>query len=347
MDAYDVLRLASTSAEPTVLATIVGVEGHAYRKTGAMMLLTEGGATIGSLSPGCLETDLQLRVSSLLKSGDYEIITYNMVPEEDAVWGDAIGCGGKLRILLEPIAGLLRELLGTAYSLIEKGETVRLLRYGFGDGMRYDLKSIDGLANIQNGHEDEELVFEQTFLPKPRLLLFGAGQDLDPLYRLAGRIGFRMAVADWREELVNAARFPNAELAVGSAADIVAALCIQSSDYAIVCSHQLRKDREMLELLLAIEPIYLGVIGSRKRIAHLFEGLPRPSFVHAPVGLAIGGEGPEEIAVSIVAELIAVRSRSLIRKGADGAYALDRHLLGCRTEPKDGETQAIFGACRR
>lgn len=344
MDAYDVLRLAATSAEPAVLATIVGVEGHAYRKTGAIMLFTEGGATIGSLSPGCLETDLQLRVSSLLKSGNYEIITYNMLPEEDAVWGDAIGCGGKLRILLEPVTGLLREQLGTACRLIEKGETVHLLRYRIDNDIRYDLKSIDGLANVQNGHEDEELVFVQTFLPKPRLLLFGAGQDLDPLYRLADLIGFRIAVSDWREELVNASRFPKAELAVGAAADIAAALCIQSSDYAIICSHQLRRDREMLKLLLAIEPVYLGVMGSRKRIAHLFEGLPRPPFVHAPVGLAIGGEGPEEIAVSIAAELIAVRSRSLNGKGA-GAYALVGHLLGGRTEPKDGETQAFFGAC--
>lgn len=347
MDAYDVLRAAASSVEPAVLATVVGVEGHAYRKAGATMLFAAGGTKVGSLSPGCLEADLQMRVPHLIESGGCEIVTYNMVPEEDAVWGEAVGCGGKLRILLEPATGLLRELLRTAYGLLEKGESVRLLRYSSGAGIRYGLKpAADEGTDVRAGRVEEEPFFEQTFSPRPRLVLFGAGQDLDPLFELAGRIGFRLAVADWREEAVNAERFPGAELAVGSAADIAAALRLQSSDYAIVCGHQLRKDREMLELLLSVQPVYLGVMGSRKRIDYLFEGLPKPPFVHAPVGLAIGGEGPEEIAVSIAAELVAARSRSRAGKGAEANAGVGR-LFGGWPEPANGDAQADLGACPR
>lgn len=184
--------------------------------------------------------------------------------------------------------------------------------------------------------------------PRPRLVMFGAGQDLDPIFAAAGRIGFRLAVADWRAGLLSAERFPGAELAVGTAEQIAAKLGLNAADYAIVCGHQLRKDREMLETLLPIRPAYIGVMGSSSRIRLLFEGLPAPAFVHAPVGLAIGADGPEEIAVSIAAELIAERRRLSKSRGANGDGREDRgHLFGGWAEPQDGETEAVLRACAR
>ena len=129
-----------------------------------------------------------------------------------------------------------------------------------------------------------------------------------PVGSLADRIGFRLAVVDWRTEMVVSARFPGAELFVGAPDEAVKALRIGKRDYVLIGSHQLAMDRWILELLLPLHPAYIGIIGSSKRIGMLFEALSRPDSVMAPVGLPIGAEGPEEIAVSIAAELIAVRS---------------------------------------
>ncbi|GIO10812.1 hypothetical protein J19TS2_03670 [Cohnella xylanilytica] len=381
MDAYDILRRLAESEEPAVLATVVGVEGHAYRKAGAAMLFTAEGGKIGSISPGCLESDLRERVPALLESGEPEIVAYDMRPEEDAIWGESVGCGGRLRILLEPVAGELRRVLREARRLNEAGAAVRLLRYAEPGGIRYEAEveadagsrgsaaanpalaaaaptnsgstaaaaafaSVPASGKRASPSSAERPWFETTLAPRPRLVLFGAGGDLDPIFRQAAALGFRIAVADWRPGLATPERFPGAELATGTAGAIVQALGVGPSDYAIVCGHQLRKDREMIEALLPIEPAYLGVMGSRRRIELLFEGLPKPPFVRAPVGLDIGADGPEEIAVSVAAELVAVRGRGRSRKGG-GGDADSRHSAGGWPEPKNGEAEAVPRACSR
>lgn len=346
MDDYEVLRQAAGSREPAVLATVIGVEGHAYRKAGAMMLLLEGGGRVGGISPGCLETDLRERMPFVLEGGDCEIVHYNMRPEEDVVWGETVGCGGEQRILLEPVDGGLREVLREALQRLDAGEAATLVRWRAGAKLRYALGDERGVHSAgcragDAGSAREEPLFALKLEPRPRLVLFGAGQDADPVFAIVGRIGFRLAIADWRPELLAPERFPGAELASGSAAEIAARLRLHASDYVIVCGHQLRRDREMLETLLPLVPAYLGVVGSSSRIRLLFEGLPRPAFVRAPVGLAIGADGADEIAVSIAAELIAVRSRLRKRKevGGDGAQAYG-HLFGGGAEPADGAAQA-------
>lgn len=343
MDGFEILSFLRRSGEAAVLATVVGVEGHAYRKPGAMMLFAADGSTVGSVSPGCLEADLRERVPELLRSGRSELVVYNMRPEEDAMWGETVGCGGVVRILLEPVEGELREALAKAGELTDAGYTVRLNRYKSSWGFRYEAeicREAEGEdAQSREASRKASPYHSVRFEPRPRLVLFGAGPDAEPIVRLAERIGFRIAVADWRPSLVTAERFPRAELAVGSAADIVCKLAIGRSDYAIVCGHQIRRDREMLERLLAIGPAYVGVMGSASRIRHLFEGLPVPPYVHAPVGLDIGSEGAEEIAVSVAAELIAVRRR---RRRADaGALRAGGREAAELASMDDEETKVV------
>lgn len=344
MDAYEILRYAALDGRPSVLATVIGVEGHSYRKTGAAMLLLQDGGELGSISPGCLESDLRERVDSLLATGETELLSYNMEPEEDAMWGEAIGCGGKLLILLEPLAGELAAHLRFAYEANEAGRTISFIRKMENGRIQYAVKALeeDGTGAPEAG----EWLFEQRFAPRARLVLFGAGEDMDPVFRLATRIGFRVAVADWRSKLLTADRFPGAELAAGSVPSIVRELGICSRDYLLVCGHQLQRDREMLEAVLPLAPAYVGVMGSRKRIRMLFDGLEKPSFVHAPVGLDIGSDGPEEIAVSIAAELIAVRqSRARNRTPGGNSRESNGNLFGGGHELENGATQAVPGAC--
>ncbi|THF81309.1 XdhC family protein [Cohnella fermenti] len=355
MDAYEILRYAALGGGPSVLATVIGVEGHSYRKAGAAMLFLERGGELGSISPGCLEADLRERVRPILDSGRPELISYNLEPDEDAMWGEAIGCGGKLLILMEAVRGELAAALADACRANDSGVAVVLSRWKRAGRIEYRMRRTDeggsaALSGADSGLAAEagERIFEQRFEPRTRLVLFGAGDDVDPVFRIAGRVGFRVAVADWRKRLLTRERFPSAELAAGNAEAIVRELGVGSRDFVLLCGHQLQRDREMLEAVLPLAPAYLGVMGSRKRIRLLFDGLDMPPFVRAPVGLDIGGDGPEEIAVSIAAELIAVR-RSCAADWASGGSANegDSRLFGGGNEPADGRTEAVPRACAR
>ena len=186
MDGYRVLGEVSELG-PSVLATLVHVEGHAYRKPGAFMLLAADGRRAGSISPGCLEADLQERVSQLLETGRYEWVEYNMRAEEDAVWGEAVGCGGAIRILLEPVGEELRALLMETHASLSAGEAVRLSRHENAVGwLHYRMETMKRRSDggqlpawdlDQRVKEDSfsglRPVYTGVLLPPERLILFG------------------------------------------------------------------------------------------------------------------------------------------------------------------------------
>jgi xanthine dehydrogenase accessory factor len=350
MDGYSILSYARNVGEPVVMATLVHVEGHSYRKAGASMLLLPDGGKIGSLSPGCLESDLQERVKEILHTGEAEHVVYNMRPEEDAIWGEAIGCGGVLRILLEPIEGYPLAWLAEACLEVEAGREVELVRYLIGRKIHYEIKSSrlnrSNLITSSLASEKRMALFSTTFTPRPRLFVFGADEGTVPIARVASGIGFRIAVGDWRSSFCHPQRFPDAELAIGSPHSILSSLRIAADDYILICGHQMHKDREMLERVLPLNPAYLGVMGSKNRIRHLFEGLPDTSGIYAPVGIDIGAEGPEEIAISIAAQLIVVRKDRQRRQGV-GTFAYRWDLHGGGPEQENEDSQAILRACSR
>lgn len=340
MDHGAVWSEVSRSGGAAVLATTIAVEGHAYRKEGAAMVLRPEGESAGVLSPGCLEDDLRARVPTVLASGLPELVYYDMRPEEDPIWGEAIGCGGRITILLEPLVGELRNLLLEAHGLLEAGRGAVLERRLAGKRIEYRLIR----AVEERGADDTagELLYASAFRPVPRLVLFGAGHDVPPLCALAAKIGFRVVVADWRQGLLSADRFPAAsELIAGTPEELANRLNVGSGDYVILCSHQLRRDREMLERMLPASPYYLGLMGSKKRVAVLFEGLKRTPNVSAPVGLDIGADGPEEIAVSIAAELVARKAAAAAAEREVGADAGRGFVFGGGTGEPDGRRQAV------
>lgn len=190
-------------------------------------------------------------------------------------------------------------------------------------------------------------LFNTLFVPKPRLVIFGGGLDSRPVADLAAKSGFRIAVADWREGSLQH-EFPGAERVICSPSEAAARLRITPEDYVLICSHQSQRDRQFLESLLPVSPRYIGIIGSKARIALLLEGLEPPASLHAPVGLSIGAEGPEEIAVSIVAEIIQIRragSREL-PKGVESVES-SRYLSGSRAEQTNGSIQGVASAIAR
>ncbi|CAM4386499.1 XdhC family protein [Paenibacillus tarimensis] len=351
MDELNVLECAAGLQQPAVMATIVRAVGHSYRKEGASMLLLQGGSRAGSISPGCLEQDLQERVQTILAAGKPCHVVYNMDPVEDALWGEAVGCGGALTVLLEPVAGELHSRLQRAFDVVSKGVPVRLMRrsseqagdicYSLaigGPALRNSPADLGRGGGVTQGMP----LLDTLWMPKERLIIFGGGEDTVPVSEAAVRIGFRVITADWREGVLQARRARGEEVIAGSARDIVLALEIRPTDYILICSHNLARDKEMLAEVLKRNPQYIGLLGSAKRVGLLLDGLMvRHQVIHAPVGLLIGAEGAEEIAVSIAAELVSVRSamRSSMRKGVERSEG-GRIISGGRLSTKNGFIQA-------
>ncbi|WP_454191621.1 XdhC family protein [Paenibacillus sp. Marseille-Q7038] len=322
MEMHDICEAALNEVRPLVLATAVYVEGHAYRKQGVSMLFTEDGGMIGSLSPGCIETDLALRAQEVRRSDKPELVLYDMRPEDDLSWGENIGCGGLLHILLEPIAGDLRWKLTQMKLYLDQGYSVTIRRKWNEQKQDVHYYAEKGEHPFHTEDDSIEALYSHTYHPKPRLLILGAGDDSITLVKLAASTGFRVTVADWREALCTEKRFPNAALLVGFPEEILRAFQIKEQDYLLLMSHQFPKERAFLEQLQHSSYRYLGILGSRFRTSRLLEGLAPFPHLYTPVGLTIGSEGPEEIAIAITAELIAVkRNITAVHDHAKGAYS--------------------------
>jgi xanthine dehydrogenase accessory factor len=148
------------------------------------------------------------------------------------------------------------------------------------------------------------LTYAHLYKPKPRLVIWGAGADAKYLVSLAANTGFFVTLCDWRPALCNKEHFPLAEeIHIGFPEEVDKQLSIQSDDFVVIMTHNFYRDQEILSLLKSNPVKYIGVLGSKKRTLRLLN-TDISSRIHSPVGLSIGAVGPQEIAVSILAELI-------------------------------------------
>lgn len=317
----------------SVLATITRVEGSAYRKEGTSALFLEDGSQIGVLSAGCLEADLAVRVPDLLEAGVSGSFVFDMQSPELLSWGEETGCSGVVHVTMEPVHDVFVEHLCTLKHYLDRQVEVMLVKrfgpddsvadYCFftGDRHRFGeregkfsfspalLESIFSEQSRRSGMRFvpplQSDIFVHTYYPKPRLILFGAGPDARPLAAMAAAAGFSVTVSDWRPALCDRRYFPEADCILsGFPEETIRCIHFTPRDYAVVMTHHFHWDRQLVRLLSGRQLCYLGILGAKRRTERLLEGIPVPMKVHYPVGLAIGAEGPEEIAVSIVAELI-------------------------------------------
>lgn len=323
----------SSSSEEDVLATIIRVEGSAYRKEGTSLLFRKDGTKVGMLSAGCLETDLTCRVPEIIEQRKSRTIVYDLKAEDDLSWGQGAGCNGIISVLLEPVDAFFREHLCKLKFHLDRGNRVTIIKkladdYSVSDYL-YIADNQDLFGKWQSGVPVfmKELISEvhqtypksgiiycselssdlyiHTFEPKPRLMVFGAGADAVPLVKLASIMGFYVIVSDWRSSLCNEEYFPNADQhIVGFPEETVQKISFTKSDSVLILTHHFQRDKELLHHLRNRELMYLGVLGSKTRTQRLLGGKEIPPEINSPVGLPIKAEGPEEIAVSIVAELI-------------------------------------------
>lgn len=327
-------RLAE-SARAGAVATVVRIEGSAYRRPGAKLLVEGSGQSSGGVSGGCLEADVRLLARSILDGAPPRLLHYDTASGDENPFGLGLGCGGSLDVFVQstsspPARDTVRRCLGLleggipfAVSTVLEGERAgravvlaRGVPYGSVGDAALDRAIVgdaeEALARGRSGCHPvaDLLVFTDVLTPPPRLLIFGAGDDAIPLVRFASEAGFRVTVVDHRPALLSAGRFPDAERVEKRPEEGTGSLPLGAGSFAVVKTHGLANDREWVRLLLLSGVRYLGVLGPRDRVARVLReaGAARDGRVYGPVGLDLGADGPEQVAVSIVAELLAVYS---------------------------------------
>ena len=346
----------AAAGQRAAMATVVRIEGSAYRRAGAKLLVEEGGATRGGVSGGCLEADVREVAMAVMREGLPRLRHYETGDDDRTVWGLGLGCNGSVDIFVQPVtsgdavnvARHMRTLLAGdapfAVSTVVRGPAAALGRMlvegngppagstetpaldremarraqtllAAGESDLYDIEST-GAGTESSG------VFTEVHMPPPRLVICGAGDDAMPLAAHASQIGYRVTVVDHRPAYLSRERFPHAERIDRRPDDGLEGLPLGPSTHLVVMTHSFAHDREWGRRLLRTEVPYIGLLGPRARRDEILEqigvtgeraGATGMDRFFAPVGLDLGADGPEQIAVSILAELLAVRASSVPR----------------------------------
>ena len=291
VEAFDA---ANIRGERCALATVVSVEGSSYRRPGARMLVCESGIHTGTISAGCLESDVVEHAKRVLQTGAAKLVEYNTATTSDEeAWGLGLGCNGVVRVLVEPLASgsPCIEALRRSCEARPDAEPVSMATV-------YD---VDGAAKV----------FIETLLPPIPLVIFGAGQDALPVVELARELGWYTEVVDPQARLDSRSRFAIADRVTLARPeeDVGAHVGITPRTMTLLMSHNYAQDLALLRFLLASPARYIGVMGPRKRTERMLRELAATAAMarlHSPAGLDIGANGPAEIALSIVAEMRAV-----------------------------------------
>jgi len=309
-----VRTLQTSAASPAALATLVTVEGSSYRRPGARLLVGADGARLGSISGGCLEEDVLARARRVLATGQAEAVVYDTTSENDLVWGVGLGCHGIVRVLVEKLPPLPAWAAALAQNFSARRPTELAVVHAAATPALLGTRLA---AEFSAASAGDTRIFTQTVRPPTALVVFGAGDDALPLVRLAKELGWHVTVADPRATFATAARFPLADaLVVGPAAELVDRAAPDADALAVVMTHHYVHDVPLLDGLLRRPLAYLGLLGPRKRADQILadlarNGAPPPprAGLHAPVGLDLGADGPEQVALAIVAEMQAVLGR--------------------------------------
>ncbi|NGQ95820.1 XdhC family protein [Brevibacillus sp. SYP-B805] len=328
-DVMHKMKQAWERNQKTTILMITEVRGSAYRQPGAKMMMAADGQMFGTLSGGCLESDLFEWSKEAIRQSTPLTKQYDL--SENELWTLGIGCKGSLEILIVPVdqddrfwqtaMTVIQEERPTTLILeIPTGVRVLLDENGNGWG---DLAQLPNEVRQQAldrtfqrtraevmTHGNRRFVID-TMRPSERLIIAGAGHDAVPLVSVAAQVGFGVTVLDPRKDFNNPFRFPSAShLVVEPSAADPAAL---RDSWWIIMNHQQSRDEASLALALKSSPRFIGVLGPLSRTQEMLANIGADLSsgpLHAPIGLDLGAESIEEVAISIISELMMVRSGS-------------------------------------
>lgn len=306
-------RAAAERGEAAALATLLSARGSSFRRPGARVLFLAG-RHAGAISGGCLERDLAERVPAVLATGRARMIAVDTGDSGDALWGTASGCGGAIEIILEP---LTPERLAALEAIVaEHAERRIAVRIWTWDGDRLTMRepaprddddlaaaAWEALAEgrsrvLVEGGGPTSLI--EVLPPPVSLTLFGGGADAAATAGQALRLGWDVTLVD--PALAGAgASFAGARLV-----DDLETLPLDPRSAVLVMTHSFHRDVAILGRLMEKAPGYVGVLGPRRRTEELLAAVgaaPPAGALRTPAGLDIGGESPEEIALSLIAEI--------------------------------------------
>ena len=357
-DVLQAIESLSAKGQKMALATIVAVRGSTYRRPGARLLVPEDGAPIGNISGGCLEGDVTDMAKLVMAEGKARLAGWDLTADDDDVWGLGLGCNGAIEVFIEPadraaeVAGALRMALEeerriSVVTVLESPRTevavgARVVVKPDGQtGGSLGEPVVDAAAvqaakeQLEAGASEIRLLpgdiraFVEVLEPPLRLLICGAGHDAVPLVKAAAILGWSPIVIDDRAGFLNRERYPEAagfvhveepeRAANGAGAD--------ERTFVVVMTHNFLRDKAYLRSFLASPVFYIGMLGPAARTQRLLMDLASEGVevteedrarIHGPAGLDLGSEGPEEIAGSILSEIVAVR------RGRRGGFLKER-----------------------
>jgi xanthine dehydrogenase accessory factor len=334
---------ALAARQPVAYCRLVETRGSTPQKAGAAMLVYADGSQAGTLGGGCVEAEVKRHALAKLDQGEAEVVSFQL--DSDYGWDDGLICGGRMQILVQPLTGgsasnyfrkyreLLEQGIGCCEAIVfdpnksghpapacylfdADGRLVASdLNAGAGQPPQKIIDQIPSLADRPRARAEAGVAYLPV-LPRCRLLIVGGGHIGQAVGNWAGDLGFDVWVVDDRQQYVRPERFPHAErLICGDIGQTLRDLEITPDTYCIIVTRGHNHDEEALYHLIDRGARYVGLIGSRRKIKLIFDDLEAEGIssdllakVYAPLGIDIGSQTVPEIAVSILAELIAHRN---------------------------------------
>jgi len=328
----------------TALITVVKVEGSSYRRPGARMLVTEDGEITGAISGGCLEGDALRKAQFAMLEQRNKIEIYDTTDEDDSRLGIQLGCNGIVYILFEPLqpynennpVHLLKKVavqrkdavIATVFNrdmraeqtgtccLVNNNEFISLNE---DVNMKKDARSVLEEKHSVVKDQDERSVLYQFIPPTIQLIVVGAGNDAQPVVDMAFLLGWKIIVADGRPAYATPQRFAKATgICIVKPVDILSSVQADEQTAVVLMTHNYNYDLAVFEQLLHTGCRYIGTLGPKKKLSRMLDELQEKGVniepaaskkIYGPVGLDIGAETSEEIALSVIAEIKAVFSK--------------------------------------
>jgi len=339
---YERMGTMVEAGDDGVLVTIADVAGNAYRRPGAKMLVSATGDKTGSVTAGCLEDSIQRLCENVIETRT-PLVEIVDVTNDDGVWGLGVGCNGIVTLLLEPITAAHRPLVEAYTSRTPIAAVTVLPDKGYQEWHRLYVRpdtewspsqpewlqrSLNGRA-IEFAHKGKASlqtlegpdravdVFVDGVSPPPTLVIVGSGTDVRPLIQIANGAGFRTVVVGFRGGKATTERYLAAdEVIPASPRELSTVVDIDENTYVCVMTHNFVDDSLAVAELEGTPTPYIGVMGPASRFEkikkHLRTDQPSRNIqldsIYTPVGLDLGGGEPYQIALSIVAEVLAVHN---------------------------------------
>lgn len=342
---------ANALGKRTALATVVLVDGSAYRRAGARMLITEDGQLTGAISGGCLEGDALRKARLVIMQQQPLLVTYDTTDDDDAKLGVGLGCNGIIHILIEPVTGDVNNPINLLkYIITNRSHAVLVTMFSIEDrkapqpgtclcltdgkltvtlpeSVPYRRGLIANAEHVLGKQRSEVQVYEagvnysafiEYIKPVISLVIVGAGNDAVPITRIASVLGWNITVIDGRANYAVRRRFPLANRTItAKPTEVLQHIEISDSTAIVLMTHNYNYETTLLKELSQIYLPYIGILGPKKKLERMLAEIEdsgviiskeQLSKIYGPVGLDIGSEGAEEIALSVVSEIKAVLS---------------------------------------